>query len=74
MGEKGEAFAKGGIGCIAAFFVIGLLCVVVGGSMTIDLGGVIMLFIIGGIVGLGILSIYNKGKKDAGIHDDDFRQ
>lgn len=66
MGEKGTAFAKGGGGCLIAFFVIGFLVVLVGGSVHIDLGGAILLFVIGGIIGLIVLAIYNKGKRDAG--------
>lgn len=66
MGEKGNAFAKGGCGCLVGFVVLGLLVALLGGSFHIDLGGAIMLFVIGGVVGLIYLSIYNKGKRDAG--------
>jgi len=62
MGEKTEAFTKGGCGCLIAFLVIGLLCVLVGGSVHIDIGGAIALFLIGGVIGLVVLAIYNKGK------------
>jgi len=60
----GGAFLKGGCGCIVAFLVIGLLVVAVGGSMHIDIGGAILLFVIGGIIGLIVLAIYNKGRRD----------
>ena len=63
MGEKSEAFAKGGCGCLVAFLVIGLFFVLIGGHMHIDIGGAIMLFVIGGVIGLVVLFIYNKGKK-----------
>jgi len=71
MGDKGQAFAKGGLGCIAIFFAIGILCVLIGGSMHIDLGGALMLFVIGGVIGLVVLTIYNKGKEDASHPDDE---
>ncbi len=68
MGEKGTAFAKGGCGCLIAFAVAALIAVVLGGTAHIDAGGAILLFVIGGVLGLIILSIYNKGRRDA---DDD---
>jgi len=66
MGEKAGAFTKGGCGCLIAFFVIGFLLVLIGGRMHINLGGAILLFVIGGIIGIIILAVYNKGKRDAG--------
>jgi len=65
MGEKGTALAKGGCGCLIAFVVIGLLVALVGGNVNIDIGGAILLFVVGGIIGLIVLAIYNKGKRDA---------
>ena len=62
MGEKSKAFVKGGFGCLAIFLIFGLLCVLVGGTMYVDIGGAILLFVIGGVVGLIVLAIYNKGK------------
>lgn len=64
MGEKGEAFGKGGCGCLVAFLAIGLLVVLFGGNMHIDIGGAVFLFVIGGGIGLIVLAIYNKGKRD----------
>lgn len=64
MGEKAAAFGKGGCGCLIAFAVLALLMVAVGGSFHIDLGGAIALFVIGGVIGLIVLAIYNKGKND----------
>ena len=69
MEEKGTAFAKGGCGCLIAFAALGLLALLFGGNVNIDLGGVVFLFVIGGIAGLIVLAIYSKGKKDAG-HDE----
>jgi len=64
MGQQGEAFVKGGCGCLVAFLAIGLLIVVIGGSMHIDIFGALLLFVIGGVIGLVILSIYNKGRAE----------
>ncbi|MEM6258914.1 MAG: hypothetical protein AAF711_06565 [Planctomycetota bacterium] len=69
MEDKAGAFVKGGLGCLAAFLVIGLCAVVLGGSMHIDAGGACCLFVGGGLLGLLVLWIYNKGKQDGGGHD-----
>jgi len=69
MSEKGEAFFKGGCGCLVAFVVLGLSCALIGGNFHIDLGGAIMLFVIGGVIGLITLAIYNKGRDDADRHN-----
>ena len=66
MGEKGQAFAKGGCGCLLVFAALALLAVVAGGHTHIDLGGVVCLFVVGGLFGLVVLAIYNKGKREAG--------
>jgi hypothetical protein len=72
MASGGGAFVKGGCGCLVAFFAIGLLCVAVGGSMHIDVGGFVCLFVFGGILGLVVLAIYNKGAREGrGRSDDD---
>lgn len=62
MGEKGAAFVKGGFGCLAAFVVLALLAVIMGGSAHIDVGGACMLFSVGGLLGLLVYWIYNKGR------------
>ena len=64
MGEKAGAFAKGGCGCLIAFAAFALIAVVLGGNAHIDIGGAVLLFIIGGVIGLVALAIYNKGKRD----------
>jgi hypothetical protein len=61
MADKGRAFVKGGLGCLLGFLAIGLLFVLLGGYMRIDLGGAILLFVIGGVIGLIVLAIYRKG-------------
>ena len=57
MTNGGKAFAKGGIGCLVGFVV---LAVAVGGSVHLNLGGVL---------GLIVNWIYQKGRRDA--EDDD---
>lgn len=69
MKNKGSAFIKGGVGCFAAFIVLALLALLFGGSAHLDIGGVIILFLLGGIIGLVVNWIYQKGRHDAS--DDD---
>lgn len=64
--KKGTAFVKGGLGCIALFVVVALLAVAAGGHAHADAGGLVMLFVIGGVIGLIVLAIYNKGRRDGG--------
>jgi len=66
MATKGEAFVKGGCGCLLALMAIGFLFVILGGSVRIDAGAACILFLVGGLVGLAVLWIYNKGARDAG--------
>lgn len=70
MGEKGQAFLKGGCGCLLAFAGVAVLVVLVGGHAHIDPGGALCLFALGGLIGLAVLAIYNKGKHDAGKPPD----
>jgi hypothetical protein len=70
MADKGEAFFKGGCGCLVAFVVLGLSCALIGGNVHIDLGGAVMLFVIGGIIGLIVLAVYKRGRDDADKHHD----
>ena len=68
MGQKGNAFLKGGLGCLIVFAALAVVGLAVGGSVHIDIGGVILLFVIGGVIGLIVVVIYNKGKRDARRH------
>lgn len=60
-----RAFIKGGGGCLGAFVALGLLALLVGGTFTIDLGGALVLFVFGGLIGLVVFAIYDKGRRDA---------
>ena len=72
MENKGSSFLKGGAGCFAAFVVLALLALLFGGSVHLDVGGVVILFVIGGIIGLVVNWIYQKGRRDASDEDEHF--
>lgn len=63
--HNGRAFLKGGLGCLVAFVVLGGACVAIGGSMYIDFGGAVILFLLGGIGGLIVNAVYHRGRRDA---------
>jgi len=67
---KGGAFLKGGIGCLFIFAGLAFLAFVFGGEAHADAGGLVLLFIFGGVLGLIIFLIfmrgYRRGRKDAG--------
>ena len=63
---KGQAFVKGGCGCLLVFAVMALIAVLFGGRAHADVGGIVILFLIGGVIGLVALAIYNRGRRDAG--------
>ena len=65
----GAAFVKGGCGCLVIFIGLAFLAVLFGGHAHADLGGLILLFVIGGVIGLVVFAIYNKGRKDANPSD-----
>ncbi|MGA2555728.1 MAG: hypothetical protein ABSG04_05585 [Verrucomicrobiota bacterium] len=62
--NHGQAFLKGGCGCLLLFAVTGFLALALGGRVHATAGGVVLLFVIGGIIGLVVLAIYNKGRRD----------
>ena len=63
---KTEAFLKGGCGCLLAFAAVGAVALLLGGGVRADPGGLICLFVGGGLLGLGALAIYNRGRRDGG--------
>ncbi|MEO5916967.1 MAG: hypothetical protein ABIS50_22250 [Luteolibacter sp.] len=69
MADQGKAFVKGGVGCFVVFVVAAVLVLICGGSAHLDLGGVVILFVIGGVIGMVANWIYQKGRKDAGEGD-----
>jgi hypothetical protein len=64
MANEGKAFMKGGLGCLVVFAVLAILAVLFGGSAHIDLGGFVILLVIGGLIGLLVNWIYQKGRRD----------
>ncbi|MEM7516800.1 MAG: hypothetical protein AAF368_07735 [Planctomycetota bacterium] len=65
-----SAFARGGVGCLGAFIVLAFLAVSFGGTATFDVLGSLLVFVIGGILGLVVRSVYDKGRQD-GMRSDD---
>lgn len=70
MANEGKAFVKGGLGCLVVFAVLAVLAVMFGGRAHIDLGGFVILLVIGGLIGLVVNWVYQKGRKD-GRNDDE---
>lgn len=66
MAEEGKAFVKGGLGCLVAFIALAVLALITGGSVHMDGGGLILLLVIGGVIGLIVNWIYQRGKRDGG--------
>lgn len=66
MENAGKAFVKGGAGCFVVFIVLGVIALIFGGTMHLDLFGAVMLFVIGGVIGLVVNWIYQKGRRDSG--------
>jgi hypothetical protein len=62
--RRGSAFLKGAGGCFGVFAILAVIAVAAGGSAYIDAGGVVLLFVIGGVIGLVVNAIYQKGRKD----------
>ena len=65
MGERTRYFATGGVGCLATFLVLATVAVVAGGTAYIDLGGAILLFCIGGLIGVVYLGVKRRGRAEA---------
>jgi hypothetical protein len=58
-----KAFVMGGAGCLVGFFVLGLFALAVGGTFYFDGGGLVMLFVIGGLLGIFANWFYRRGRK-----------
>jgi hypothetical protein len=61
---KTKAFFKGGCGCVLAFALFAFLAVLLGGHAHADIPGIIVLFLIGGFLGLFMRWIYKRGFDD----------
>ena len=64
MANEGKAFVKGGLGCLVVFTVLAVFALLFGGTAHIDLGGLVILLVIGGLLGLLVNWIYQKGRRD----------
>ena len=51
------------------FAGLAFLTLLFGGHAHADIGGLTMLFVIGGAIGLVVFAIYNKGRKDANLSE-----
>lgn len=60
---------KGGCGCLVLFAGLAFLALLFGGQVHADLGGLVMLFVVGGAIGLIGFAIYNKGRKDGNMSE-----
>lgn len=65
MANEGKAFVKGGAGCLLVFLALGALALVFGGWVRLNPAGLVLLFLLGGVVGLVVNWIYQRGKRDA---------
>jgi len=61
---RAASFAKGGCGCLLAFLIGGLFVVVLGGRVHLDVGGALMLFLVGGVIALMVRAGYIRGQRD----------
>lgn len=67
-GGASKTFVKGGCGCIVAFFVGGFFIILLagGGRVHADIGGLILLFVVGGLIALAVSAFRGKRKPDPG--------
>ena len=61
-----DTFFGGGVTLLAAFAIIALVILLVGGFVFATLGGLALLFLVGGLVALVVRFIFSKGGNDAG--------
>ena len=61
-----DTFFWGGIALVASFAIIALVILLVGGFVFATLGGLALLFLVGGLVALVVRFIFSKGGNDAG--------
>jgi hypothetical protein len=61
-----DTFFWGGVALVAAFGIIALVILLVGGFVFATLGGLAILFLVGGLVALVVRFIFPKGGNDVG--------
>lgn len=64
MSEKGSAFLKGGVGLLAAFLIAGLVMILLGRTLEVSVGGFVLLFLVGGIIGLVSWALYDRSRRE----------
>lgn len=60
----GGAFVKGGLWALGIFLVLAFLALILGGTAHADFGGMVILFVLGGCIGLIVRLIYKSGRED----------
>jgi hypothetical protein len=46
------------------FAALGFLAILVGGHVRVSLGGLVFLFLVGGVIGLVMFAAYKRGRRD----------
>lgn len=59
-----SAFMRGGLCAWAVTFLVFVFAALTGGDAFINLGGLLMVFGAGGLVGLVLRAVYAKGRRD----------
>lgn len=62
----GKAFIVGGLVALAACGAVAVLVMMAGGRAWATGGGAVLLFVVGGVAGLTVRAVYDKGRRDAG--------
>lgn len=65
MADSGKAFLKGGCGCLLLFLFVAGCTALLGGWARADVFGLVLIFLIGGVIGLVVNAIYQRGRRDA---------
>lgn len=61
VSEHGGAFFKGGVGCLAGAAVAAVLAALAGRLHDLSLGEAILLFVVGGLIGLAASAMAGGG-------------
>lgn len=64
-----QAFIWGGLSTVVIFSVLVVISLAVGGVAHVEFGGLLLLFALGGVIGIIVRAIYNKGTRGASVHN-----
>ena len=65
VGEASRHFVGGGFGCLGATIALGVTALLLGGTFTMNFGGGVLLFVVGGFMGWAYLCVKRKGRREA---------